>query len=89
MGLFDMDMPLLYGKGEKAFTRLQEEIMRHSDDQSLFAWISLSATEHIRGLLATSPAEFVDSSDIYNFRIPDTGVRVSLTGRWHHDMPKS
>jgi hypothetical protein len=31
-------MPPLYGEGgEKAFVQLQEEIMKGSDDQSLFA----------------------------------------------------
>lgn len=29
MGLFDVNMPMLYGEGEKAFVRLQEEIMKH------------------------------------------------------------
>ena len=38
MGLFGVNMPLLYGEGEKSFIRLQEEIMKSSDDQSLFAW---------------------------------------------------
>lgn len=38
LGLFDINMPLIYGEGEKAFRRLQEEIMKSSDDQSLFAW---------------------------------------------------
>lgn len=38
MGLFDVNMPLLYGEGEKAFIRLQEEILKDSHDQSLFAW---------------------------------------------------
>ncbi|KAK3343462.1 heterokaryon incompatibility protein-domain-containing protein [Lasiosphaeria hispida] len=38
MGLFGINMPLLYGEGERAFTRLQEEIMRFSNDHSLFAW---------------------------------------------------
>jgi hypothetical protein len=28
MGIFDINMPLLYGEGQKAFIRLQEEIMR-------------------------------------------------------------
>ncbi|KUJ07713.1 uncharacterized protein LY89DRAFT_691451 [Mollisia scopiformis] len=37
-GIFDVNMPLLYGEGEKAFLRLQEEIMKRSNDQSLFAW---------------------------------------------------
>jgi hypothetical protein len=42
LGIFDVSMPLLYGEGaEKAFIRLQEEIMKDSDDQSLFAWQSI------------------------------------------------
>ncbi|KAK3900647.1 vegetative incompatibility protein HET-E-1 [Staphylotrichum tortipilum] len=38
MGLFDVNMPLLYGEGEKAFGRLQREITKITDDQSIFAW---------------------------------------------------
>jgi len=37
MGLFGANMPLLYGEGPRAFIRLQEEIMRTTADQSLFA----------------------------------------------------
>lgn len=35
MGIFDVNMPLLYGEGEKAFIRLQEEIIKENDDHSL------------------------------------------------------
>jgi hypothetical protein len=38
LGLFDVNMPLLYGEGKKAFLRLQEEIIRSSTDQTIFAW---------------------------------------------------
>ena len=39
MGLFGVNMPLMYGEGgEKAFARLQQEIMRQSSDDSIFAW---------------------------------------------------
>ncbi|KAL6401311.1 Vegetative incompatibility protein HET-E-1 [Ilyonectria robusta] len=39
LGLFGVNMPMLYGEGgARAFVRLQEEIMKASDDQSLFAW---------------------------------------------------
>ncbi|KAI1787057.1 HET-domain-containing protein [Ganoderma leucocontextum] len=38
LGLFDIHMPALYGEGDRAFRRLQEEIMRRIPDQSLFAW---------------------------------------------------
>jgi hypothetical protein len=37
MGIFGVHMPLLYGEGMKAFQRLQEEILKSSDDESLFA----------------------------------------------------
>lgn len=38
LGIFGVNMPMLYGEGEKAFLRLQGEIMKISDDQSLFSW---------------------------------------------------
>ena len=38
MGLLDVNMPMLYGEGKKAFYRLQLEIIRTSNDQSIFAW---------------------------------------------------
>ncbi|KAI4917801.1 hypothetical protein J4E85_009893 [Alternaria conjuncta] len=39
LGIFDVNMPLLYGEGRiKAFRRLQEEIMKISEDETLFAW---------------------------------------------------
>jgi len=38
LGIFDVNMPLLYGEGKKAFLRLQEEILKSSNDQTLFAW---------------------------------------------------
>lgn len=40
MGIFNVNMPLLYGEGPKAFIRLQEEILREMRDVSLFAWCS-------------------------------------------------
>jgi len=39
LGIFDVNMPLLYGEGRtKAFRRLQEEIIKISEDETLFAW---------------------------------------------------
>ena len=37
-GLFGINMPTLYGEGQNAFYRLQEEIMRTSTDTSIIAW---------------------------------------------------
>ncbi|KAF2427683.1 hypothetical protein EJ08DRAFT_568801, partial [Tothia fuscella] len=38
LGLFDVNMLLLYGEGSKAFLRLQQELLKVSNDQSLFSW---------------------------------------------------
>ncbi|TFK84133.1 HET-domain-containing protein [Polyporus arcularius HHB13444] len=38
LGLFDINMPPLYGEGRNAFRRLQEEIMKQWADTTLFAW---------------------------------------------------
>ncbi|KAH9942130.1 HET-domain-containing protein [Epithele typhae] len=38
MGIFGIHMTPIYGEGEIAFTRLQEEILRTTIDMSLFAW---------------------------------------------------
>ena len=39
LGIFDVNIPLLYGEGKKAFRRLQEEIMKANPiDHSLLAW---------------------------------------------------
>ncbi|KAM5531957.1 hypothetical protein V8D89_014357 [Ganoderma adspersum] len=38
LGIFDINMPTLYGEGDRAFRRLQEQIMQRVPDQSLIAW---------------------------------------------------
>lgn len=69
MGLFSVNMPMLYGEGERAFIRLQEEIIKYSADQSIFAWPGVISnydksemydvtSRRLEGLLATSPAAF-------------------------------
>ncbi|KAK2594850.1 hypothetical protein QQS21_007438 [Conoideocrella luteorostrata] len=64
MGIFDINMPLIYGEGERAFARLQEEIIRVSDDHSLFAW---EHGDSHGGLLATSPSAFERSGNVIQF----------------------
>jgi hypothetical protein len=62
--LFAMNL-LLYGEGgERAFVRLQEEIMKDSDDQTIFAWKTYDAEQQLLGLLARSPARFMESGSI-------------------------
>ena len=46
LGLFDVQMPMLYGEGSKAFVRLQEEIIKKSNDFSILAWRSTTPTPY-------------------------------------------
>ena len=62
LGLFNVNMPLLYGEGEKAFKRLQHEILQSTSDESIFAWTDDRVWTS--GLLAESPANFAKSGDI-------------------------
>ncbi|KAF3005632.1 hypothetical protein E8E13_003065 [Curvularia kusanoi] len=89
LGLFDVNMPLLYGEGgTKAFVRLQEKIMRGSDDQSLFAWNRRDTqAHHVHGLLAQSPVYFESAGNIVAlerskisvpYSVTNSGLRISL-----------
>jgi hypothetical protein len=83
LGLFDVNMPLLYGEGKKSFIRLQEEIMEISDDQSLFAW---KATEEdyimsCQGLLAGSPAHFMGCDRITSYGDMLATTAYSMTNK--------
>ncbi|KAK8082717.1 HET-domain-containing protein [Apiospora saccharicola] len=74
MGIFDINMPLLYGEGSKAFLRLQEEICRRSNgDLTLFGWTANSpakgvkgqeVTPEFRGILARHPREFLNAKTL-------------------------
>ena len=60
MGLLDVNMPMLYGEGRKAFHRLQLEIIRTSNDQSIFAWDCDSMHVRTGSILADDPNFFRD-----------------------------
>lgn len=69
MGLFSVNMPLLYGEGgTRAFIRLQVEILQATDDQTIFAWSAPPGSKDhsgASGLLADSPASFRDTPRMY------------------------
>lgn len=65
MGIFDINMPIMYGEGNKAFLRLQEEILRVSGDVSLLAWRSTDSEQPFRGALAQHPKEFTDCPNLH------------------------
>ncbi|KAE8166820.1 heterokaryon incompatibility protein-domain-containing protein [Aspergillus tamarii] len=82
MGIFNVNMPLLYGEGRKAFIRLQEEIMKESDDQSLFAWDASDFQGfNATGLLALTPAFFKNSRNIIPVRSLKNSSPYSVTNK--------
>ncbi|TFK81910.1 HET-domain-containing protein [Polyporus arcularius HHB13444] len=54
MGIFGVNIPIMYGEGRRAFRRLQEEIMKQSPDHTLFVW-RLGQSVSIADLHAHAP----------------------------------
>ncbi|KAM7192503.1 Heterokaryon incompatibility protein (HET) domain containing protein [Naviculisporaceae sp. PSN 640] len=75
MGIFNINMPLLYGEGQKAFLRLQEEIVKAYNDQSILAWHSEDWDDDRFSPFAPNPDAFEGSVDI---SFPDVGISMSL-----------
>ena len=69
LGIFGINLPLLYGEGERSFMRLQEEIVKNSNDLSLFAWLSpqdetSTKLDRYCGVFAQRPREFQASDKL-------------------------
>jgi uncharacterized protein YerC len=89
IGLFDVNMPLLYGEGYRAFTRLQEEIIKTSVDQSIFAWgySGVDVSWHETGVLAHYPGAFASSGNIVpyfsggtpSFSVTNKGIQIETS----------
>ncbi|KAK0658043.1 heterokaryon incompatibility protein-domain-containing protein, partial [Cercophora newfieldiana] len=87
LGIFNVNMPLIYGEGARAFVRLQEEIIRQTSDLSIFLWKAKPGDQRMyRGILAESPEEFATASttkrlaqygiDSPEYAITNKGVRI-------------
>ena len=68
LGIFDINMPTLYGEGRRAFARLQEEIVRQIPDQSLFAWGNVylhspSSSESLSPMYSATSIKYVFELD--------------------------
>jgi len=84
LGLFGVNMPLLYGEGKiKAFKRLQEEIMKISDDETIFAWEGSDfCTHEVTGdALARSPNDFREASHLIPFAADNPVAPYAITHR--------
>ncbi|KAL1844286.1 hypothetical protein VTJ49DRAFT_2343 [Mycothermus thermophilus] len=83
LGIFGVSMPMIYGEGDKAFRRLQEQIMKDTGDDSILAWdldLEENAPEDVPAAvpgpaLAPSPASFANSGNIRAF---DYGTHSSF-----------
>lgn len=94
MGLFGVNMPLLYGEGANAFIRLQQEIAKITDDQSILAWYCAGKTPSGLGyrlsfdwtsFCAPSPRCFAMSGNIAPLGATALAARLGrilLSGLW-------
>ncbi len=84
-------MPLIYGEGLKAFLRLQEEIVKRSDDQTIlcWSWDPTLVPDNWQSIMAPCPGVFADSGvfvstpdthndDILSYTITNAGLRIRL-----------
>ena len=79
LGIFDINMPMLYGEGKKAFLRLQEEIIKYSDDHTIFAWKGIK--HEYPGMLAIEPENFASCQNLVNVRLRTGRKPFSVTNR--------
>ncbi|KAI1371065.1 HET-domain-containing protein [Hypoxylon crocopeplum] len=82
LGLFDVNMPLLYGEGAKAFVRLQEEVIKTTNDHSVFCWSrgrGCGVPTGWTSMLAPSPAAFRDAGDYVPVDAWDIPMPYSMT----------
>jgi hypothetical protein len=64
LGIFDVNMPMLYGEGMRAFLRLQEEIVKETNDLSIFAWRADRSVHKYSGIFAATPTYFRESGSV-------------------------
>ncbi|KAJ3535362.1 hypothetical protein NM208_g7161 [Fusarium decemcellulare] len=79
LGIFDIIMPLLYGEGTKAFTRLQEEIIKTTNDHTIFCWTwTHSVPKDWTSFLAPSPGQFEGVGETRLQEINSVGGEISI-----------
>ena len=62
LGIFSIDMPLLYGESPEAFIRLQSEILTRNGDESILAWNTFLRVSE--GIFAEKPLDFANASNV-------------------------
>ncbi|RKU39920.1 hypothetical protein DL546_000670 [Coniochaeta pulveracea] len=84
MGIFDLNMPLLYGEGRKAFRRLQEEIVRRHNDHTVLSHLTTPEQLCKDALFAEHPGEFQNdvalrpNKHTSPFHLTNAGLSVTM-----------
>ena len=82
LGLFSINMALLYGEGNAAFKRLQMEIIAKSTDETIFVWDFPDAISPYKSsMLASSPAAFADAYNTWEDHSTPFRGHYSVTNR--------
>jgi hypothetical protein len=69
LGVFGVNMPLLYGEEDSAFVRLQEELLRRFPDNSVLIFTKPTTDNHMtREPLASSPRDFAGCSHVESWK---------------------
>jgi hypothetical protein len=84
LGIFGIVMPMIYGEGDQAFSRLQQEIMKDTRDDSILAWglnlaesLPSKSTDVVSGgVLATAPSDFENCGHIVSREQYTTPVNI-------------
>ncbi len=79
LGLFGIHMALLYGEGHRAFERLQEEIIRVSNDQTIFCWQASVDSESRRS--SSSSSSLLEDVELSKVTAKDPHRQAELK-RW-------
>ena len=77
IGLLNLTMPIAYGEGRRSFYRLQEAIIRNSNDRSLFIWFGRSAIQS--SVLAFSPSCFASPCNVVTRNVSSSIVSGATT----------
>jgi len=64
LGLVQVNMPMLYGESERAFYRLQREIISQTNEHNILAWQPIPQAWDVTAVLAPSPKYFEHSANI-------------------------
>lgn len=84
-------MPAIYGEGRKAFTRLQLEILKTSNDQTIFAWDDsgikrcgmladdVCRFQHSSAIEQLEPQELISYGNLSSHRPPSLRFHYELT----------